>query len=139
MTIRPRHSSKHTYVDMSYFAARNNPARTYPMAADPTTAPPNARTAKQITTMSANVSRERRSFCFAGERDGTWNWLRLCVWAPSPWNRLSGKLSLSVPLRLEDPKRDICGRALSPLRSGLRGGKDRLKKAYTPQTTNAGT
>ena len=57
-----------THVDMLYLAAVNSPASTYPMIADPTTAPPNAKAANSMNTSSANVSLDRRSFCFAGER-----------------------------------------------------------------------
>ena len=110
------------------------------MIADPTTAPPSADTAKNTKTNNANVSRDRVSFCFAGDRSGTRNWLWLRMFTPRPCRsyRRSGISSPSKAFLCEILEFDEVDRGRGLRRFGLRAGKERLTRAYTPHMMNEG-
>ena len=78
-TRRDKFKDRMTHVDILNFAALNKPAATYPMTADPTTAPPRAKRANMKSTITAKVKRDRFSFCLAGEREGRRSWLWLLL------------------------------------------------------------
>ena len=62
---KPKYTEE-THVDMLYFAAWNNPARTYPTTAAPMTAFNKFSVRNKSRTKIAKVIRERALFAFGG-------------------------------------------------------------------------